>query len=816
MAEAKIEIVLSNGAKAGQTLKELGKTANALNKEIRDLKPGTEEFVAKAKDLQEVAERLEEIKKQVKGTNEASAALKNAFNQFVPFSGTFSQLGQSLSGAKGGVGGLISSFGALRTAIIGTGIGALVVLLVGLVQWFTKTDEGADLLEDTMTAVSSVVDVLTSRLVNIGKTLKDLFTNPVKFFKDIAADVEKAVAANQEYVNSLRDIEDAQYKLDIQAAENEKTVTRLLAQSKNVSLSFADRLDLLKQASAVETDFYNQQLDHATKVLKTEETYLANKLKLMNQEVDFTAKTNEEIIMMAVDGAIKKGTATDDEFKKYQDAVIEKIKLDTSYYQLQENINNRESQLLDKQQAAIDKALAERKKKLDEARKLEEEQMKALAAAYANYEDLRLQLMADGRKRELAQLELDTARKIEQVVEDGNLVADRVLALQELQRQKEAEINKKWDKQEEDERKRKQAEEEKRLKDALAKELKIITDAAFNEQLAVLEKFSKRKIDHLQFEEDNYKISKKSYEDQLALLQSRGQQETEEYKKIYESLLNLNIAHNQQIKANNQQQFADALTSASSIGSALAEYYQSQIDAQRAKVDATKAMYGEESQAYKDAQNQLLTIQKANGERVKRAEKAQVGVNLLSEVSSIWKNAAQLGPWGYLLAAVQTVAAGLRAKSAITKINATQFEKGGILHGKRHSQGGIPGLVRSTGEPIEMEDGEIILNRNVGLSSIGRRLASDLNYKFGGRKFESGGPINPISSAGNAAVVQSSSLAPSSDVDSASSIGILARKLDQVITVLNVWPTKLRVENVLTETADGLKTLNQIRNDASV
>ena len=65
MAEARIQIVLSNGKVAGETLKDLAKDANRLNKEIKDLKPGTEQFVAKSKDLQQVNARLKEVKDQI-------------------------------------------------------------------------------------------------------------------------------------------------------------------------------------------------------------------------------------------------------------------------------------------------------------------------------------------------------------------------------------------------------------------------------------------------------------------------------------------------------------------------------------------------------------------------------------------------------------------------------------------------------------------------------------------------------------------------------------------------------------------------------
>ena len=37
---------------------------------------------------------------------------------------------------------------------------------------------------------------------------------------------------------------------------------------------------------------------------------------------------------------------------------------------------------------------------------------------------------------------------------------------------------------------------------------------------------------------------------------------------------------------------------------------------------------------------------------------------------------------------------------------------GGVLVGKRHSEGGIKAVNKSTGQPLEMEGGEVVITRN--------------------------------------------------------------------------------------------------------
>ena len=77
--------------------------------------------------------------------------------------------------------------------------------------------------------------------------------------------------------------------------------------------------------------------------------------------------------------------------------------------------------------------------------------------------------------------------------------------------------------------------------------------------------------------------------------------------------------------------------------------------------------------------------------------------------------------------------------------------EGGVLVGKRHSEGGIPVKVKSTGQDIEVEGGELILTRGVaqdntkyeyeGKQMTAREIASDLNVKGGGVSFADGGDV---------------------------------------------------------------------------
>ena len=90
------------------------------------------------------------------------------------------------------------------------------------------------------------------------------------------------------------------------------------------------------------------------------------------------------------------------------------------------------------------------------------------------------------------------------------------------------------------------------------------------------------------------------------------------------------------------------------------------------------------------------------------------------------------------------------------KIVHASGKAGGMLVGKRHSEGGIKAVNKSTGQPIEMEGGEVVITRNAvsdntkrsfnGKMLTNREILSSINESGGGVSFADGGEIpNDIS-----------------------------------------------------------------------
>ena len=87
--------------------------------------------------------------------------------------------------------------------------------------------------------------------------------------------------------------------------------------------------------------------------------------------------------------------------------------------------------------------------------------------------------------------------------------------------------------------------------------------------------------------------------------------------------------------------------------------------------------------------------------------------------------------------AAMIIAKGLKN---VAEINKVKFQKGGILDGPSHAQGGIP--IRIAGRQIvEAEGGEIIVNKNIWTRPDYVAKISEMNYRTGGKRFAEGGVL---------------------------------------------------------------------------
>lgn len=139
--------------------------------------------------LKEEKQGLKDVTKDRKKANEE---LKEATKNQKDYSGVVGKLdsltGGAISGIKNmikAVSGATKGFNLLKVAIIGTGIGALVIGIMAVVQAFKSSEAGQNKFRKLMGLIGVVVGNLTDILANLGEGIIEVFTNPVESIKKL-------------------------------------------------------------------------------------------------------------------------------------------------------------------------------------------------------------------------------------------------------------------------------------------------------------------------------------------------------------------------------------------------------------------------------------------------------------------------------------------------------------------------------------------------------------------------------------------------------------------------------------------------------
>jgi len=127
--------------------------------------------------------------KGVQQVNELNKSVSNTNKEISTVSDSSKQLTSSLDSVSGGAvsafknlkSGLttaVSGFNSLKVAIIGTGIGALIIAILAVKQAFTSSEEGQNKFAKLMGVIGSVVGNLSDILSNLGMKIISAFENP--------------------------------------------------------------------------------------------------------------------------------------------------------------------------------------------------------------------------------------------------------------------------------------------------------------------------------------------------------------------------------------------------------------------------------------------------------------------------------------------------------------------------------------------------------------------------------------------------------------------------------------------------------------
>lgn len=183
--------------------------------------------------------------------------------------------GFNLQNGIAGIKNFIKGLKLTRAAVIGTGIGALVIAVVELVKQFGKTEEGARALKRAFAPVQAVVDVLLQRVSALGGAIFYLFSGE---WEKAAKSLNRALANNNdEYKQQVElydqlierefALEDARIKQTVATAKTRAEIKELNLVAEDTTRSIEEREQAASRAGELERDLFEERKRQAEEEL---------------------------------------------------------------------------------------------------------------------------------------------------------------------------------------------------------------------------------------------------------------------------------------------------------------------------------------------------------------------------------------------------------------------------------------------------------------------------------------------------------------------------------------------------------------------
>jgi hypothetical protein len=905
MAELKPFVVKFDGKEVTQTLRQIGQEISLAKKEQDKFAVGTKEWVEATKKLETVRDRYKEVKEE--GEKAADSLRSLDLSKFGAVGGVLQNVKNQLSDLKGGFGSVIQSFGLLKTAIAATGIGLLLLAFTALVAYFQKTDDGAKKLDGIMRGIGATIDILTNLLFKAGEALIKTFSNPkqalmdlgnflvnniinrfkafavildgiinldfkkvadgtiqlgtgvtdatskmdglVESTKKLGTEIGNAVKEGMDLAEMLDAIDDQRRETELASAQNEKLINRLLLQSKNRTTSDAERIALLDRAGKLETQNHLMQLDLNAQNIKAIELELAQKIKAANSEVDLRKKTNAQLIALAKDDQLGKGTLSDEDLDKYNEILIAKEQLDTKSIEVQEKINNRrdalEARAAQKREKAAEKQKAAEEKQRQELQTIQDAQL----AAFQKTQDIEVQLIENETAKKEAALRLQATREIEAANKSKattELKAGLVIAIEnklaadlkkiQVDSAKAQKDNADKAAKEDLDLRRTQAQARADLEVSIAQaqaayanksgnfQMQMAADEALmNAQIANIETKATFELESLNLTETQKQLIISNSENQIA--QIREQAAQADRQRSAQSVT-------QMISG-----FSNAFSAIADFGKISSDKEISRIEKDKAKRikslddEFKKGKVSKEAYETSKAEIEQGFDEKTNAIKNQQAQD-QKKYNIAQAImqGAIAFISASANPLGSL--SPTAIATGIMAAINVAKVIATpipEFAKGGVLNGPSHAQGGMK-IVSGGRAVAEIEGGEPILSRATYRNNpdlVNLLLDSSMN-RGGSKVYVDSGLLNSYRFETGGILPGADALAGSRNREGKYSDGsemvvaelrmlrqeIAASHRETINTIQNV-DTLLKSYVVVSDVGDALNELRSIKREAS-
>jgi hypothetical protein len=308
-AEAKRAVDLQ-----GQSARAL----NAQNASLKQLKAALAQNRAEYSKLS-AAERdnakiggelLKTIQEQDKGVKQLSDSVGDmtprvgSYKQAIQESlGPLGAFGGMIIGAPAAIGDKVRALATLRTAMMALPIFAIIGAITAMVQWFKRTEEGAQQLRIIMAAVNQVFDFLLDYVTDIGEALATLSLDQVKQgFKDMGDAVQNFVISRFELLlgavsgfgEALNLLFEGEFKAAAQTAG--KAFIDLTRATNPVAMIIEGIIDNAPKIGSALSDAYqkgNKGVQRAIELQEMENQLIQDKRKFISREIELSAAIAE-------------------------------------------------------------------------------------------------------------------------------------------------------------------------------------------------------------------------------------------------------------------------------------------------------------------------------------------------------------------------------------------------------------------------------------------------------------------------------------------------------------------------------------------
>ena len=688
----------------------------------------------------------EETQRYYRNVGNYKEAIMEAANANIPFVQQINVMVTSLGGVRNYLSGVktemltvsttttgwIKVLKLLKVALLGTGIGVLIVALGSLVSWFTKTQKGVEAANKIMGALGATVNVLTDRAGKLGSALVNLFTGNFKqagndarsIFAGIGDEIVNETKQAWKLAEVLNEIDKREVMLSMSRASNRAEIEKLKKAADDQTLSTQERIKAAEKAAAMEKEDLKTQTDLAkarianmlgyTKVTK-------EALKTI-EDMQKGAITADEAI-----GKIGMSESTIDDLRKLSEEVNRLSELEESSYTRQTEQQNTLNSI--------------RQEGADKAKEAKQTELEAVRAA----EDAMLALVKDRREQARKEIELNYSRQTEDLQislkQEENLTAKAREAInakiKALEQQKSMELSRLSDEE---------------LKKELENRLKMISL-----QLESVKEGSEQeyqlKIQQLQAQ----------YEAELSSTEQTEKMKLAIKTKYNTQMDELIAAHEQDII--NKQQEAMRIRFETEIAQAYdneEEILRIRMEQKKAELDSLQQMEGESIEAFNlrklEAQNAYLESKKELSDKEIEIEQAKYeameqvtnglvalteqigesdrGFAMASKMLALAEIAINSGKAiakmvsaesGKGILGIATMASGIATilsniANAVKIVKSAKFAEGGLVTG--------PGTGTSDSIPAQLSNGESVITAKA--TSMFAPILSSFNMMGGG------------------------------------------------------------------------------------